>query len=881
MKKPSFKCTPKSVRQWHSLGLASAILVIIAGVCFTTVAAELFSGALKDEGVTRAGEGPAWSPDGRLHFSGDDRITRLEPDGTTTVYRHPSGHSNGLLFDSAGRLVVCEGGRRRVTRTEADGSIIVLADSFDGKRFNTPNDLAIDSKGRIYFTDPRYGNREGMEQLDGSGRQIEGVYRIDAPGHVSRIITHEVDRPNGILISPDDRYLYVADNNNNTIGGARKLWRFDLNPDGTVEPGSRILIFDWETGRGPDGIKMDQQGRLFVAAGLNRPNPPFESAEKFKGGIYVLSPESKLLGFIRVPADEVTNCAFGDADLKTLFITGGNRLWSIRVNTPGRVSFQHGRPRAAAPHYNLLIRGGKIVDGTGNPWRYGDVAIQGDRIAAVGQLANATADRIIDARNRIVAPGFVDVHSHSDWLLLEDGDAQSKIRQGVTTEILGEGNSVGPFQGKLPVREVSVGTELTKITRVRDYFDAVERAGIAVNVATYVGIDNLWQAVMGKSFSRPSWSQLNEMKRLLAEAMEDGALGLSTMLMMPPGSLVTTDHLVELATVAKRYGGIYSTHIRNEGLGVFESIREAIEIGERAQIPVDIIHLKIADQKLWGRMPEVAKLIASARERGIEVHANVYPYTRGNNNLSSIIPPWAHEGGTDAMLQRLRDSQLRDRLKHDIRHGLPDWYNHYTAVGGDWKRMLISADSPYKGMTMDQVIAALDSDSTKRTDPLDILIRLLIEHGGSVSTVYAHHTEEDMTTALVQPWCSVGSDGSAYAIEGPLRRGNPHPRNFGTFPRLLGIYVRERGVLSLEDAIRKITSLNAAKVGLHDRGWLRAASFADVTIFDFNTVVDKSTYTDPFHYNEGIEYVIVNGSVVLDRGHHTGARPGRALRRSH
>lgn len=296
----------------------------------------------KMELASGAGEGPAWHPSGDLYFSGNNRITRFDAKGTAHVFREPSGGSNGLLFDPQHRLVVCESGGRRVTRTEADGSITVLADHYQGKRFNTPNDLTLDTKGRIYFTDPHYGNRDSMEMRDEDGRLIEGVYRIDAPGQVARIIAHEVDRPNGILVSPNDQHLYVADNNNNTVGGLRKLWRFDLRPDGSVNAASRKLIFDWETGRGPDGLKMDRQGRLYVAGGLNSSNPPFETAEKFKGGIYILSAEGKLLDFVPIPKDEVTNCAFGGADLKTLFITAGGTLWSIRVNTPGRVPFESG-----------------------------------------------------------------------------------------------------------------------------------------------------------------------------------------------------------------------------------------------------------------------------------------------------------------------------------------------------------------------------------------------------------------------------------------------------------------------------------------------------------------------------------------------------------
>jgi N-acyl-D-aspartate/D-glutamate deacylase len=534
---------------------------------------------------------------------------------------------------------------------------------------------------------------------------------------------------------------------------------------------------------------------------------------------------------------------------------------------------------AADPPYDLLIRNGKIVDGSGNPWFQGDVAIRADRIVAVGRVPPGQAKREIDARGLVMAPGFIDMHSHSDYLLLEDGHAQSKIRQGVTTEVLGEGRSAGPYKGQLTPRRATVRGQEVTWTTLGGYLDTVEKAGIAVNVVSYVGLDNVWQGVMGASYDRPTAGQKEQMKALVEEAMKDGAFGLSSMLAMPPGSLATTDDIVELCRVVARYGGIYSTHNRNEGTGVFEAVQEAIAIGERAGVPVDVIHLKIADQKLWGRMNEVVALIEDARKRGVNVQANVYPYTRGNNNLASIIPPWAHEGGTARMLERLKDPKQRERLKKEIKEGIPGWYNHYTAVGGDWSRMLVSGRGAYEGLTMDRVLANRTRGKDPPPDGLDVLFDVLIEEGGSVSTVYAHHTEKDMQLALVQPWCSIGSDGSAYAVEGPLRRGNPHPRNFGTFPRVLGVYVRELKLLRLEDAVRKMTSLNAAKLGLPDRGLLRPGQHADLTLFDPERVIDKATYTQPFQYNEGIEYVLVNGQVVLERGQHTGARPGRALRR--
>ncbi len=287
-------------------------------------------------GPVGAGEGPVWSPAGELFFTGGNRITKRDASGAVYVFRSPSGGANGLLFDREGRLVVCESSNRRITRTERDGAITVLADNFEGKRFNSPNDLTIDSKGRIYFTDPRYGKRDTMEMRGRDGRPVEGVYRIDAPGRVSRIIAREVERPNGILVSPRDELLYVADNNNNTVGGARKLWSFHLLSDGAIDPASRKLIFDWKTGRGPDGFKMDELGRLYVAAGRTKAAPPFEDAGEFKGGLYVLSPEGALLTFVPIPTDEVTNCAFGGADRKSLFLTAGGTLWSIPVTTRGR-----------------------------------------------------------------------------------------------------------------------------------------------------------------------------------------------------------------------------------------------------------------------------------------------------------------------------------------------------------------------------------------------------------------------------------------------------------------------------------------------------------------------------------------------------------------
>lgn len=528
------------------------------------------------------------------------------------------------------------------------------------------------------------------------------------------------------------------------------------------------------------------------------------------------------------------------------------------------------------PSFDMLIRGGKIVDGSGNPWYHGDVAVQGGRIVALGKLAGV-AKRTIDAKGLVVAPGFVDIHSHSDFTLLEDGMVQSKIRQGVTTEVLGEADSPGPYLGQLTPPRIDARGQTLRWATLGQYFDTVEKLGVSTNVASFVGLGQVWRCVMGHSHARPTKDQLEQMKKIVEEAMQQGAAGMSCMLAMPPGSLATTDEIVELCKVVARHGGIFVAHIRHEGTEVFAAIREVIEIGRRAGIQVEILHIKIADQRLWGKMSEVVELINQARQDGVNVMANAYPYTRGHNNLASIVPPWAHEGGTAQMLARLKDPQQRVRLKKDIRAGIPGWYNHYTAVGGDWGRMLLSGKGAYSGLTMDRVLALRTKG--KQIDPLDAFLDFLIEEGGSVSTIYEHHTERDMTLALKQPWCGIGSDGLALAVEGTLKRGHPHPRSFGTFPRVLGVYVRQLGVLQLEDAIRKMTSLNAQKLGLTDRGLLRPGNAADIVIFDPDRIIDRATYTQPFQYSEGVEYVLVNGQLVLDRGQHTGALPGKALRR--
>jgi N-acyl-D-aspartate/D-glutamate deacylase len=527
---------------------------------------------------------------------------------------------------------------------------------------------------------------------------------------------------------------------------------------------------------------------------------------------------------------------------------------------------------ALAQDYDILIRNGRLVDGAGNPSFEGDLAIRDGKIAAMGKLDGRTAKRVIEARGLVVAPGFIDMHNHSDYTLLADGDAQSFIRQGVTTMILGEGGSAAPVGGhqQEKLRDITW-------TDFKGYFARLERQGISTNIGTYVGSSQIWTYVRGERAGPPSAGEIEEMQRLVREAMQQGALGVASSLSGPPGSWIDTDTLVAMCKAAAPYGGIYSTHMRTEGQGVFQSVAEAIDIGRRAGVPVDIIHLKLADHKLWGQMPELISTIQQARANGQDVTANVYPYRAGQNDLASIIPPWAHDGGTAAMIARLKDPSLHARLKNEIEHGIPgsDWYDHYTATGSWEGMLLVSLSNPaykkFEGRRMNEVIASIGGD------PIDVLFRLLEDNNGSVPTIYFHHDEKDMMTALAQPFISIGSDGTAVATSGPTFRGHPHPRYFGTFPRVLGRYVREQKVLTLEDAIRKMTSENAIKIHIYDRGLLRPGMAADVTVFNPATIIDNATYENPWQYASGVEYVIVNGALVLNHGEHTHARPGKVL----
>jgi N-acyl-D-aspartate/D-glutamate deacylase len=530
---------------------------------------------------------------------------------------------------------------------------------------------------------------------------------------------------------------------------------------------------------------------------------------------------------------------------------------------------------AARQPYDLLITGGSVINGEGTPAVSADVGITAGRIARIGDLKNAPAVRRIDATGLTVAPGFIDIHNHSDYTILSEPKAESMIRQGVTTMVLGESRSAGPRKADA---SDGVRTEGVKIdwTTLGGYFARLERDRVATNIASYVGEEQVWTYVKGYTQSPATPDELEAMRKLVGQAMDEGAMGLSTSLLMPPSSLATTSNLVELAKVARQHGGIYSTHIRDEGEGVFRSIDEAIQVGKGAGIPVDIIHMKIAHKKLWGRAGEIVAMVQEARDAGHNIQANVYPYTAGQNNLSSIIPPWAHDGGREKLLQRLKDPTARRRMRGEILNGLPNWYNHYLATGDGWGGMLLVSlrnerNASFQGKRMSELIAA------RGGDPVNVLFDVLLEENGSVPTVFFHHSEPDMQRIMQQPWTSIGSDGSAVSVDGPTGRGHPHPRYYGTFPRVLGRYVRELKVVSLPEAVKKMSAMNADKLGIKDRGRLSEGMWADIAIFDANRVIDRATFENPHQYPVGIQYVIVNGVVTIENDRHTGALAGRVI----
>ena len=515
--------------------------------------------------------------------------------------------------------------------------------------------------------------------------------------------------------------------------------------------------------------------------------------------------------------------------------------------------------QAAPLVYDVVIRDGRVLDGAGNPWVAADVAVRDGRIVRVGRVAGA-GRREIDARGLYVSPGFIDMMDQSGGVLPRNGLAENKLRMGVTTAIGGEGGT-------------PVGVD-----EIAAYFRDLERQGISLNFGSYFSQTQARVAVLGRSSRVPDDAELDEMREIMARAMRQGVMGMTTALIYPPSSFASTDELVEVARAAAAHGGIYATHIRDEGKGLVGAVREAIEIGERADLPVEIFHYKAAYEPGWGALiREAAQEVDAARARGVDVAADMYPYTAGGTGLEATIPSWAHEGGMDSVRARIARPEVRARLKRELETGYEGWWNIVEAAGGWDGVVLVNARNADNARLEGKSIAEIAREQGR--DPADVAWDLVAEGEGRVMAIYHMMSEDDVRWALQLPWTSIGSDAGAALVAGEVDAlGLPHPRSYGTFPRILAKYVRDEGVLTLSEAVRKMTSWPATRMRLHDRGVLREGAWADVTVFDIATVQDLATYDEPVRFPVGIEYVLVNGEVVIeDGGRHTGARPGHVL----
>ena len=545
------------------------------------------------------------------------------------------------------------------------------------------------------------------------------------------------------------------------------------------------------------------------------------------------------------------------------------RAQAPAVLAPGRESF------------DVLITNGRVVDGTGAPWFRADVGITGDRIVAIGQLTGSDAKIRIDASNLVVAPGFIDMLGQSEFNVLVDPRAASKITQGITTEITGEGSSIAPLNDAL-VKSAQPQYDRFKVTldfRTLDqYFARLERTRPALNVGSFVGAGGVRAYVVGQSQRAATPAEIEQMKSLVGQAMEQGALGLSTSLQYVPGRFASTEEIVELAKVARQHGGIYISHQRSESSQIIPSLDEVFAIAERAQIPAEVWHLKTAYRANWGRMPEVLKHFDAARARGLDVTFNMYPYDRASNGLDACLPLWVREGGLEAMLKRLQDPSLRERIKRDMDDpNTKDWENQWYGSGGGAGVMVSTVLDPalrkWEGKTLVQIGKEMGKD------PRDAAMDLVIADRGETSVIISIMREDDVRAALAHPMMAIGTDSGARAEDGPLSESKSHPRAWGSFPRILGKYVRDEKLMPLEEAVRRFTSRPAARVGITDRGILRPGFKADITVFNPATVRDVSTFEDPTHYSLGIEHVLVNGRAVVSNGKITNERPGEPIRR--
>jgi dihydroorotase/N-acyl-D-amino-acid deacylase len=536
-----------------------------------------------------------------------------------------------------------------------------------------------------------------------------------------------------------------------------------------------------------------------------------------------------------------------------------------------------------AQPFDLVIAHGHIVDGTGSPWYAGDIGIRDGKIAAIGALAGLAAKRTIDAQGKVVAPGFIDMLGQSELTILVDPRLPSKIYQGITSEMTGEGNSAAPANDAMLTAD-RAGYEHLHLKpdwhTLREYFARLEKQGMGINLATYVGATSVRRMVLGDADAQPTPAQLEQMKGLVAQAMRDGAMGLSTALQYAPAPYAKTDELAALAGVAGQYGGIYATHMRSEGDGVLESIDEAARIGREGRLPVEIWHLKAAGKANWGKMPQIVAKIDAARATGVDIAADTYAYTAWFNTFSAFVPPWAHDGGDTQLVARLRDPAMRARIRKDMTTAGKDsageaWDNEWQEVPGPEAILIAVVQNhellPLQGKRLSEIATLWHEDA------IDALCELLIKDKAFTEVAVFGMNEPDVALALKQPWISIDNDSQGTSPEGLLGEEHPHPRAYGTFPRILRKYVREEGVLTLPDAIRKFTALPAQRMRLTDRGVLKQGMWADVVVFDPATVTDKATFENPNQLAVGMEYVLVNGVPVIAEGKMTGALPGKVL----
>jgi N-acyl-D-amino-acid deacylase len=520
------------------------------------------------------------------------------------------------------------------------------------------------------------------------------------------------------------------------------------------------------------------------------------------------------------------------------------------------------QPRSRAPadtSFDVVIRNGRVLDGEGNPFILADVGIRDGKFAKIGKITTR-GKKEIDATGKYVSPGWIDMMDQSGSVLPRNGLAENKLQEGVTTAIGGEGGTPVPAG------------------RVAEYFANLEKTGISINFGSYFSETQAREAVLGQSARAPNAAELAHMRAIMDTAMRGGAMGMTTALIYPPSSYSTTDELVEVAKAAAAYGGTYASHMRDEGQGVIGAINELIAISERAGLPAEIFHLKVAYKPGWGvLMDSVRQVVDAARARGLDIAADMYVYTAGGTGLEATIPSWAHEGGVDSLKARLANPQIRARLKHELTTGSPGWWNIVEAAGGWEGVVLVNARNPDNAKYEQKTIAQIAKETGK--DPADAAWDLVSQGHGRVMAIYHMMGEPDIETALRFPWTSIGSDAGAVAQIGvPDETGLPHPRSFGNFPRVIAKYVKQQHVLTLPEAIRKMTGWPATRMRLANRGTITVGNWADVTIFDYDALQDRATYEKPMEFPTGIEWVLVNGVVTIDHGKHTGAKAGRALR---